>query len=202
MQRRSKSAIRWLVIFGIVLLLSILLGEGKTTFRVSSRLESNATSGETGAPEKQVSYECEWQLPAAISRVVFAILVTLSIWLCSVIYRNSKNAKELRRSCDNLRDSLMRHEREVRKEIGELKASVANLTFESLKRDGKFRFTKDMPLTEALAVHPDVAKVLFKLGMACISCPSAAVETIEQAAQVHGMDAQPILDDLNKLLEK
>ncbi|MBN2209003.1 MAG: DUF1858 domain-containing protein [Candidatus Coatesbacteria bacterium] len=59
-----------------------------------------------------------------------------------------------------------------------------------------------MPLTEALAVHPDVAKTLFMRGLACISCPTAAAETIEQAAQVHGMEVQPILDDLNKLLEK
>ena len=134
-------------------------------------------------------------------QLIWAILATLGIWLSSVIYRNSKQAKELRRSCNNLSDSFMRLEQEVQKELRELKASVANLTFDSLKKEGKFRFTKDTPLTEALAVHPDVAKVLFTRGLACVSCPSAAGETIERAAQVHGMNVQPILDDLNKLLE-
>jgi len=202
MQKRTKSAIKWLIIFGIVLLLSVLFGESKTTFHVSSVLGSDATSGGAGAPEKQVSYEFKWQLPAALSHLSSAILLTVGIWLCTVIYRNSKQTKELRRSCDSLSESLMRLETGTRKQLEELKKSFSELRFETLKQEGKFKFTKDMPLTEALAVHPDVAKVLFKLGMACISCPSAAVETIEQAAQVHGMDAQPILDDLNKLLEK
>lgn len=176
MQRRSKLAIKWLVITAILFVF--------TQFALP-----------------QIRGLFGRQISPLLGHLTWAILATISIWLCSVIYRNSKQAKELRRSCDNLRDSLMRHEREFLKEIGELKTSITGLKFDNLKRDGKFRFTKDMPLTEALAVHPDVAKVLFSLGMACISCPSAAVETIEQAAQVHGMDAQPILDDLNKLLE-
>ena len=201
MQKRSKSMIKWLIVFGIALLLSGLLGESKTAFYVSSELESDATSGEAGAPEKQLSYECKWQLPAVISHVVFAILLTLGIWLCTVIYANSKQTKELRRSCDSLSESLMRLETGTRKQLEELKKSFSELRFETLKQEGKFRFTKDMPLTEALAVHPDVAKVLFTRGLACISCPSAAMETIEQAAQVHGMDPQSILDELNKLLD-
>ena len=144
-----------------------------------------------GRPVSPLSYQLTW-----------AIVATIGVWLCTVIYRNSKRAKELRSSCDGLSSSFTRLETSTRKELEELKKSVTELRFESLKKEGKFRFTKDMPLTEALAVHPDVAKTLFTRGLACISCPTAAVETIEQAAQVHGMDVQPILDDLNKLLEK
>ncbi len=177
MQQKSKSAIRWLIIAAMLFLI----------IRFSVRPHITVLFG---TAVSSISYQLIW-----------AILATIGIWLCSIIYRNNKLSKELRRSCDNLSDSLMRHEQEVQKELRELKASVANLTFESLKKEGKFRFTKDMPLTEALAVHPDVAKVLFTRGLACVSCPSAAVETIEQAAQVHGMDVQPLLDDLNKLLE-
>jgi len=201
MHKKWKSTIKWLIIFGVILLLSILFGESKTTFRLDSQIGSDTASSGAGALDKQVTHQLRWQLPAAISHVVFAILLTLGIWLCTVIYRNSKQTKELRRSCDRLSESLMRLETGTREQFEELKKSFSELRFETLKQEGKFQFTKDMQLTDALAVHPDVAKVLFTRGLACVSCPSAAGETIERAAQVHGMDVQPILDDLNKLLE-
>jgi len=201
MQKRSKSAIKWLVVFGIILLLLVMFAGATATLHLESEKAPDLSSIKAGESEKQLTVNYRWDLPTLWGQVFTALILTLAIWLCSVIYRNSKQAKELRRSCDNLSDSFMRHEREFLKEVGELKASVASLKFESLKKDGKFQFTKDMALTEALAVHPDVARVLFTRGLACVSCPSAAGETIERAAQVHGMDVQPILDDLNELLE-
>jgi hybrid cluster-associated redox disulfide protein len=201
MQKRSKSAIKWLVVFGIILLLLVMFAGTTARFHLESKRAPDSSSIKAGESEKQLTVNYRWDLPTLWGHVFTALLLTLAIWLCSVIYRNSKHAKELRRSCDNLSSTFMRHEQEFLKELGELKASVASLKFESLKRGGKFRFTKDMPLTEALAVHPDVARVLFTRGFACVSCPSAANETLEQAAQVHGMDVQPILDDLNELLK-
>jgi len=41
--------------------------------------------------------------------------------------------------------------------------------------------------------------VLMSFGMGCVGCPSAQMETLEEAAQVHGMDINEMLDALNKI---
>ena len=177
MQNKAKSSIGWLLVAAVFFLL----------IRLAVRPDVTVIFGRTISP---LFYQLTW-----------AVLATLGIWLCTVLYRNASRIKELSSSLDSFRDSLMRQEQETGVALRELKKSLAQCKFEQLKRNGKFRFTKDMPLSKALAVHPDVAKVLFQHGLACISCPSAAVETIGQAAEVHGMDVEPILGELNKLLE-
>jgi hybrid cluster-associated redox disulfide protein len=36
-------------------------------------------------------------------------------------------------------------------------------------------------------------------GMGCVGCPSAQMETLEEAAQVHGMDIDKMIDTLNQM---
>lgn len=60
-------------------------------------------------------------------------------------------------------------------------------------------FTKDMTIGEMLRMDPGVAPVLMSAGMHCIGCPSAQGETLEEAAMVHGMDVDALLDALNQL---
>ncbi len=177
MQNRAKSSIGWILIATVFFLL----------IRLVVRPGVTVIFGKSLSP---LTYQLIW-----------AALATLGIWLCTVLYRNISHIKELSSSMDSFRDSLMRQEHETQAALRELKESLSQLRFDRLKREGNFRFTKDMPLTEALAVHPDVPKLLFGHGLACISCPSAALETIGQAVEVHGMDVEPILEDLNKLLE-
>ncbi|MCI9430236.1 MAG: DUF1858 domain-containing protein [Lachnospiraceae bacterium] len=57
--------------------------------------------------------------------------------------------------------------------------------------------TKDMTIGEILQANPKVAPILMEAGMHCLGCPSAQGETLEEAAMVHGMDA----DDLMKKIE-
>ena len=57
--------------------------------------------------------------------------------------------------------------------------------------------TKDMTIGEILRANPKVAPILMEAGMHCLGCPSAQGETLEEAAMVHGMDA----DDLMKKIE-
>lgn len=201
MSKKTTSVIKLLIVFGIALLLSVLLSESKTSVKVTSQYTASAEPGSMSVVEKEVDHWYVWQLAPPLSHLFFAFFVTMALWLCTVIYKNNKETKGLRRSFDSLSESLMRHETTTHKQIEDIRKSVSELRFESMKLEGKFRFTKDMPLTEAIAVHPDVAKVLFGHGLACVSCPSAAGETLEQAALVHGLDVQPILDDLNKLLQ-
>ncbi len=57
--------------------------------------------------------------------------------------------------------------------------------------------TKDMLIAEILKAKPEAATVLISNGMGCLGCPSAQVETLEQAAAVHGMDIEKLLQELN-----
>ncbi|MCR4686625.1 MAG: DUF1858 domain-containing protein [Lachnospiraceae bacterium] len=62
-------------------------------------------------------------------------------------------------------------------------------------------FTKDMTIAEMITANPDVVPILLNAGMHCIGCPSAMGETIEEAAMVHGIDADMLLEDINELLK-
>ena len=49
---------------------------------------------------------------------------------------------------------------------------------------------------------PTEAKdILQSMGMHCSSCPSAQRETLGQAAMVHGMDVDDMIEDLKGFLE-
>jgi hybrid cluster-associated redox disulfide protein len=61
--------------------------------------------------------------------------------------------------------------------------------------------TKDMTISEVLAMDMDSAMVFFEAGMHCVGCPSAAGESIEQASEVHGIDADDLVNKLNKYFE-
>lgn len=61
------------------------------------------------------------------------------------------------------------------------------------------KFTKDMTIGEMLMTNPAVAPVLMDAGMHCIGCPSAQGETLEEAAMVHGLDADKLLEAVNAL---
>ena len=50
--------------------------------------------------------------------------------------------------------------------------------------------------------YPEVIPVLLNNGMQCIGCHVATWETLEQAAQSHGIDIKQLLKDLNKEVEK
>ena len=61
--------------------------------------------------------------------------------------------------------------------------------------------TKDMTISEVLEMDIDSAAVFIEAGMHCIGCPSAAGESIEEASEVHGIDADDLVNKLNKYFE-
>lgn len=61
------------------------------------------------------------------------------------------------------------------------------------------KFTKEMTIKEALEVNPKSADVFMSFGMHCIGCPTATGESIEQAAMVHGINVDLLLEKLNQL---
>ena len=67
------------------------------------------------------------------------------------------------------------------------------------------KINKDMIVTEALAVDPEVAEILMNQGMHCIFCGAAAGETLEEAGMVHGIsseDMERLCDSINAYLEQ
>jgi len=61
------------------------------------------------------------------------------------------------------------------------------------------KVTKDMTIGEVIRMNPKSAPVLMSFGMGCVGCPSAQMETLEEAAEVHGMDIDRMLEALNNL---
>ena len=57
--------------------------------------------------------------------------------------------------------------------------------------------TKDMVISEIINAKEDAAKILMANGMGCLGCPSAQMETLEQASEIHGLDIEKLLKELN-----
>ena len=64
------------------------------------------------------------------------------------------------------------------------------------------RVTKDTMIGELLQIDPNIAPVLLNIGMHCLGCPSSQMETIEEAALVHGIDPDDLVEDINGFLEQ
>ena len=58
--------------------------------------------------------------------------------------------------------------------------------------------TKDMTIGEVIEADARKAEVLMSFGMGCVGCPSAQAETIEEAAMVHGINLNELMEALNK----
>ena len=54
--------------------------------------------------------------------------------------------------------------------------------------------TKDMTIGQILIDAPDVAPILMAVGMHCLGCPASQGETLEEAAMVHGINIDELMD--------
>lgn len=57
--------------------------------------------------------------------------------------------------------------------------------------------TKDSILGDILHADPTAAPLFEQMGMHCLDCPSARGETVYDACQVHGVDADALVALLN-----
>lgn len=64
-----------------------------------------------------------------------------------------------------------------------------------------FRLNKDTTIGELLTTQPEMASILQGAGMHCLGCPSSQRETLEQAAEVHGLDVDDLLEELRGFME-
>ena len=60
--------------------------------------------------------------------------------------------------------------------------------------------TKQMTIGEILRIDQGVIPILLESGMHCLGCPSAQMESIEDAAMVHGLDCDVLVEKINEYL--
>ena len=60
--------------------------------------------------------------------------------------------------------------------------------------------TKDTLIGEMLQMDMGIAAILMAAGMHCVGCPSSAMQSLEEACMVHGMDADQVLVRINDYL--
>lgn len=61
--------------------------------------------------------------------------------------------------------------------------------------------TKDMVIMEIVRKYPETLPVFGQFGMGCLGCSGALHESLEQGAQVHGIDIDKMLKALNNRLK-
>ena len=64
------------------------------------------------------------------------------------------------------------------------------------------KITKEMILEEVITKYPKTVEVFFKSGLPCVTCQMASGETVEQAAESHGIKLDKLLKDLNSSIKK
>ena len=61
--------------------------------------------------------------------------------------------------------------------------------------------TKEMTIGEVLNINMDIASILMEIGMHCLGCPASQGESLEEAAMVHGIDADLLVEKINAFLK-
>ena len=60
--------------------------------------------------------------------------------------------------------------------------------------------TKDTLIGEAIRMDQGIIPILMGAGMHCIGCPSAQGESLAEAAMVHGIDPDALVNAVNDYL--
>lgn len=63
------------------------------------------------------------------------------------------------------------------------------------------RITKDTTIGEALQIDAGIIPILMGIGMHCVGCPSSSGETLEEAAMVHGIDPDMLIEEIQNYLQ-
>jgi len=57
--------------------------------------------------------------------------------------------------------------------------------------------TKDTMIGELIRNKPEAIDILMRFGLGCVGCPASQMESIEEAAMVHGLNLDELLKALN-----
>ena len=62
------------------------------------------------------------------------------------------------------------------------------------------KVSKDMLIGQLLQIDANIAPLLRRAGMHCLGCPSSQMESLEEAAMVHGLDVDVLVNQINDFL--
>ena len=62
--------------------------------------------------------------------------------------------------------------------------------------------TPNTNIGDLVLFHPETADLFFSIGLHCLGCPSSGVETVSEAAEIHGLDADELVSRLNAIIKK
>ena len=62
------------------------------------------------------------------------------------------------------------------------------------------QINKDMLIGELVVMDELIPQMLMGAGMHCLGCPSSQMESLEEAAMVHGIDADVLTAQINDFL--
>ncbi len=60
--------------------------------------------------------------------------------------------------------------------------------------------TNDMKIEDVVTQYPETMMVFMKHGLHCVGCHVSAFESIEEGAIAHGIDANALVADLNRVI--
>ena len=60
------------------------------------------------------------------------------------------------------------------------------------------KFKKTDIISYVLENHPNAEEILTSFGFHCLYCPCSQMETLEEACQVHDVNVEDLLNELNK----
>jgi hybrid cluster-associated redox disulfide protein len=69
-----------------------------------------------------------------------------------------------------------------------------------LLEDTIMKVTKESIIGDVLDYDVGTAEFFLEIGMHCLGCPSARGESIEDACEVHGTDADELVEKINEYL--
>lgn len=61
--------------------------------------------------------------------------------------------------------------------------------------------TKESIIGDVLDYDIGTAKYFMEIGMHCLGCPASRGESIEMACEIHGVDADELVSEINKYLD-
>ena len=60
--------------------------------------------------------------------------------------------------------------------------------------------TKQTTMGDMIEFDRGIAVILMEAGMHCVGCPASIGESLEEACQVHGLDSDKVLKDIQDYL--
>lgn len=64
------------------------------------------------------------------------------------------------------------------------------------------KVTKEMLIGDVMRMDKDVALIFMHAGLHCLGCPASQMESIAEAGEVHGIDADALVAEINEFFAK